>query len=93
MIKRTLGLYLTYLAAKWKYRGKVKFNGFTVIYAFPDSEITFNGWGISVDSHPLSNLSGLFQRTIFVARYGGKIEIGDIAALVVAQSMHGIVSK
>lgn len=34
------------------------------------------GGGISVDSHPLSNLSGLFQRTILVARYGGKIEIG-----------------
>jgi acetyltransferase-like isoleucine patch superfamily enzyme len=77
MLKRTVGLYLKYLAARWKYKGKVKFNGFTVIYAFPDSEITFTGGGISVDSHPLSNLSGLFQRTIIVARYGGKIEIGE----------------
>lgn len=43
MLKRTVGLYLKYLATRWKYRGKVKFNGFTVIYAFPDSEITFSG--------------------------------------------------
>ena len=77
MLKRSLGLYLKYLAAKWKYRGKVKFNGFTVLYAFPDSKITFVGGGTSVDSHPLSNLSGLYQRTIIVARYGGKIEIGE----------------
>lgn len=68
---------MKFLAAKWKYRGKVKFNGFTVIYAFPDSKITFSGGGISIDSHPLSNLSGLYQRTIIVARYGGKIEIGE----------------
>lgn len=77
MLKRILGLYLKYLAAKWKYRGKVKFNGFTVLYAFPDSKITFDGGGTSVESHPLSNLLGLYQRTIIVARYGGKIEIGE----------------
>ena len=77
MLKRTLGLYMKYLVAKWKYRGKVIFNGFTIIYAFPDSIITFVGGGTSVDSHPLSNLSGLYQRTIIVARYGGKIEIGE----------------
>lgn len=77
MLKRTVGLYLKYLAVRWKFKGKVKFNGFTVIYAFPDSEIIFSGGGTSVDSHPLSNLSGLFQRTIIVARYGGKIEIGE----------------
>ena len=77
MLKRTLSLYLKYLVVKWKYRGKVKFNGFTAIYTFPDSTITFMGGGISVDTHPLSNLSGLYQRTIIVARYGGKIEIGE----------------
>lgn len=77
MFKRTVGLYLKYLTAKWKYRGLVKFNGFTVFYAFPDSEIVLRGAGINIDSHPLSNLSGLYQRTIVVARYGGKIEIGE----------------
>lgn len=50
-------------------KGKVEFNGFTVIYAFPESKTSING-GISVDSHPLSNLSGLFQRTIILTRYG-----------------------
>lgn len=77
MLKRTIGLYLKFLAVKWKYRGKVKFKGFTVLYAFPDSKITFIGGGTSVFSHALSNLSGLYQRTIIVARYGGKIEIGE----------------
>ena len=76
MLKRRIGLYLKYLLAKWKYRGKVKFNGFTVVYAFPGSEITICD-GVSIDTHPLSNLSGLYQRTILVARYGGRIEIGE----------------
>ena len=77
MLKRTIGLYLKYLVAKWKYRGKVNFHGFTVVYAFPGSSVSFGGGGINIDSHPLSNLSGLSQRTIIVARYGGQIEIGE----------------
>ena len=77
MLIRHIGLYLKYLLARIKYRGKVKFNGFTVLYAFPDSNIDFQGGGVIVNSHPLSNLVGLFQRTIIVARYGGKISIGE----------------
>ena len=34
------------------------------------------GGGI-INSSPYSNMLGLWQRTIIVARYGGKIEIGD----------------
>ena len=68
---------MKYLLAKIKYRKKITFNGFTVFYAFPGSEINVLGKGICIDSHPLSNLSGLSQRTIIIARYGGKIEIGD----------------
>jgi acetyltransferase-like isoleucine patch superfamily enzyme len=77
MLKRKIGLYLNYLVAKIKYRGRVKFNGFTVLYAFPKSKIDFIGKGITVESQPLSNLLGLCQRSIIIARYGGKIEIGE----------------
>lgn len=76
MIKRTLGLFLKYISIKWKYRGRVSFNGFAVVYAFPDSKIHFKGEGITINSHPFSNLVGLYQRSVLVARYGGTIEIG-----------------
>ena len=74
---RFFGLYAKYLLAKIKYRRHVRFNGFTVVYAFPDSSINFDGGEISVNSSPLSNLVGLFQRTIIVARYGGRIDISE----------------
>lgn len=77
MIIRFCGLYAKYLLAKIKYRGKVRFNGFMVVYSFPGSSINFNGEGISINSSPLSNLVGLFQRTIIVARHGGRIDIGE----------------
>lgn len=53
----------------------VKLNGYCVIFAFPDSCIKL-GRG-TVNSSFTSNMLGLWQRTIMVARYGGKIEIGD----------------
>lgn len=77
MIVRTIGLYAKYLLAKVSLKDRVKFNGFTVVYAFPDSSIDFDKeGGIIVNSHPLSNLVGLTQRAIIVARNGGKIHIG-----------------
>lgn len=79
MIKRIIGLYFYYLIMKFKYRGCVKFNGFTIVYNFAKSHITFNKGEIKtiINSSPLSNMVGLFQRTIIVARYGGKINIGS----------------
>lgn len=78
MLVRTIGLYIKYIFAKIKYRGKVRFNGFTVFYQFPDSLIDIDSGGnITINSHPLSNLVGLSQRMIIVARYGGKIKIGS----------------
>lgn len=77
MLLRTIGLYARYLIAKVSLNGKVKFNGFTILYAFPDSSIKFDSaGGIVINSHPLSNLVGLYQRSIIIARYGGKISIG-----------------
>lgn len=43
MIIRTIGLYFKYLQTKIKYRKQVRFNGFTVVYAFPGSSISFLG--------------------------------------------------
>ena len=77
MFKRTIGLYLKHWQARIKYHGRVKFNGFTVIYAFPNSSIEFDGGGQIINSHELSNLVGLYQRMIIVARHGGKIAIGE----------------
>ena len=75
-IIRFCGLYAKYLIVKIKYRKTVKFNGFTVIYSFSDSCIDFQG-GVRINSAPLSNLVGLYQRTIIIARHGGRIEIGE----------------
>ena len=77
---RTLLLYLVFLKEKlclWK---RVTFRGFTVVYAFKGSCIY---WGrrIIVNSHSLSNLAGMHQRSIIVARDGGVVRIGDDVAL------------
>lgn len=72
---RSLALYLLYVYYKIRYMYKVKFNGFTVLYAFKNSQILV-GNGTSINSSSMSNMLGLYQRTIIVARYGGKISIG-----------------
>ena len=54
---------------------KVNLKGFCVIFNFPKSKIKL-GSGI-INSSFTSNMLGLYQRTIIVARYGGEIEIGD----------------
>ena len=72
---RLIALYISYLFAKLKYCGKVRFNGFTIVYAFPHSSISLEK-GIIINSSFVSNLFGLYQRMIIVARHGGEIEIG-----------------
>ena len=56
--------------------GKVKFNGFTVIFKFKNSNIEL-GKNITINSSFVSNLVGLTQRSVIVARDGGKIVIKD----------------
>jgi acetyltransferase-like isoleucine patch superfamily enzyme len=68
-------LYLLYIYKKIKHFKTIKFNGFTVVFAFPHSKINL-GKNIAINSSSLSNLVGLYQRTIIVAR-GGRITIGD----------------
>lgn len=79
MLIRKLGLYLKYLITKSKLRNKVSFNGFTIVYTFNNSSIYFKDGEAKtiINSSSFSNMVGLYQRTIIVARYGGKISIGS----------------
>ena len=78
MLIRRIALYLKYLQTKFKTRSFVKFNGYTVCYAFKDSVIEFKRGDRKtiINSSEFSNMVGLYQRTIIVARYGGRVEIG-----------------
>lgn len=53
----------------------LKLNGFCVLFAFPKSQITL-GQG-TINSSFTSNMLGLWQPSILVARYGGTIKIGN----------------
>ncbi len=77
---RTIFFYLFYWKEKLRLSGRVTFNGFTIIYAFKDSHIYW-GRNIRINSHPLSNLAGMHQYAIFVARDGGVIRLGNNLAL------------
>ncbi len=79
LVIRKLGLYAKYWLAKIKYRHVVKFNGYTVCFAFHGSHIEFKEGERKtiINSDFVSNMVGLYQRTIIVARYGGKITIGS----------------
>lgn len=79
MLIRKLGLRAKYLLAKIRYRHAVTFNGYTVCYAFANSSIDFKQGKEKtiINSDFVSNMVGLYQRSIIVARYGGKISIGS----------------
>lgn len=79
MILRALGLYANYLKYRFKYRKRIWFRGFSVIYAFKGASISFamSGEKINVFSHPFSNMLGLSQRCIIIAKNGGKITIDE----------------
>ena len=72
---RHILLYLNF----WWYRllhRKMQYKGWSVIFSFRDSSISI-GNGTALFSSFSSNMLGLYQRCIIVARYGGKIEIGE----------------
>lgn len=76
---RRIGLYLLYLIAKLKYCKSVSLAGFTVLFADRQSSIVLEKGQkkIRFNSSRLSNLLGISQPCIVVARYGGKIRIGQ----------------
>ena len=81
MLIRTIVLYLNYLLQRVKYRKQIWFRGFSVICALKGSKIVFNNAGggkrINIFSHPFSNMIGLSQRCIIMAKFGGNIVINE----------------
>ena len=79
MLVRKLGLRIKFQLSKIKYRHAVRFNGYTICYAFAGSTIDFKKGDrkTTINSDFVSNLVGLAQRSIIVARHGGKITIGS----------------
>ena len=73
---RFILLYINYILNKLRLYGRVKFKGFTVIFSSSKSKIQW-GKDITINSDFLSNLFGLFQRTIIIAINGGQITIGN----------------
>lgn len=71
------GLLLRLLFIKtWITRKNIIFKGWCVIHSFKGCKISI-GSGTILNSCFSSNMLGLYQRCIIVARYGGKIEIGE----------------
>lgn len=56
---RTIFLYCVYLKYKIKYTGKVKLNGFTIIFKFKEGNME-TGKNTSINSSFSSNLLGLY---------------------------------
>lgn len=79
MLIRKLGLRAKFWLAKIRYRHTVTFNGYTVCFAFADSTIEFKQGDkrTIINSDFVSNMVGLYQRSVIVARYGGRISIGS----------------
>lgn len=79
MLIRTFFLYVHYIFLIIKYHKKIWFRGFSIIFAFKNSNIYFDTKGerIHIFSHPLSNMIGLSQRCIIIAKNGGNVYIGD----------------
>lgn len=79
MMIRTVIFFLLYLKCRIIYRKQVYFRGFSVVCAMKGSNILFNNAGgkINIFSHPFSNMFGLSQRCIIVAKNGGKIIINE----------------
>ena len=61
---------------KIKYGKNLKLGGWPFLFRFPQASLTI-GESCSINSNFLSNLIGLYQRTIIIARGEGKIEIGN----------------
>lgn len=72
---RAIALRLAFYINKLKYR-HVRFIGRSILFAFHGSRIRI-GNNTTIISRFESNLVGLYQRCIIVARYGGCVEIGE----------------
>ena len=77
IILRWFLLIFNYWRYKIKYRRNVHFCGVSYIYADKKSSISFIGPNTWVNNYSISNMFGLYQRTIFYAKNGGKIVVGS----------------
>ena len=68
-----IALWLLFLNYRITHR-KINYKGFSIICSLSGGKIVI---GASLFSSSSSNMLGLYQRCIIVARYGGKIEIGE----------------
>lgn len=59
-----------------KYGKRLRLIGYPIIYKFKGAEIII-GNDVAINSEIMSNMLGLYQKTMIVARYGGKIRIGN----------------
>ena len=59
-----------------KYGKKLKLGGWPFIFRFPQASMEI-GDDCAVNSNFISNLIGLYQRTIIIARGRGKVRIGN----------------
>ncbi len=73
---RKLLLILLFYFYRLRLLGRVRFEGRAVILEFGGSKIEF-GRNVVIKSDFYSNLFGLQQRSILVARDGGKLKIGN----------------
>lgn len=74
---RWLFLVFNFFKYKIKYRRNVHFAGISYFYADKDSSIVFKGNNTWINNYSVSNMFGLYQRTIFYATNGGRISIGS----------------
>lgn len=63
-------------AAKVQFGKGLKLIGWPFIFRFPEASIEI-GKDVTINSSFFSNLLGLYQRTIIIAKNSGKIQIGD----------------
>lgn len=77
ILLRWLGLVFIFYKYKIKYRNKVHFAGLSYIYVAKNSSMVFTGSGTWINNYSISNMFGLYQRTIFYAVDGGRISIGS----------------
>ena len=77
IIIRWIYVVLNYIRYKFIYRKNAHFPGLTYFYADKKSSIVFTGKNTWVNNYSVSNMFGLYQRTIFYAKEGGKIQIGS----------------
>ena len=77
VVLRWAWLFVSYYKYKFKYRKNVHFSGLTYLFADKGSTILFKGRNTWINNYSVSNMFGLYQRTIFYAKDGGYIEIGS----------------